>query len=213
MTTTIKPATLVEALVQFQSLVKNIDLNAEVKVQTKAGGCYAFKYATLGNIMDKIRPLLAQCGIAFSQKIEGGFLETVLFHGTESLVSKLPFLEGFKTAQELGSVITYSRRYGLVMALGLVADDDDDGNVSVGNTAVKKEVVRNDRRTPTQEEFEKLLKSTNVKVTGGTTKTGRKWYATDGFWLTSEQADLIHQEQLRAIPAGHYDPLPTFKHE
>ena len=38
------------------------------------------------------------------------------------------------TPQELGSAITYLRRYGLCCAVGIVADEDDDGNKASGTS-------------------------------------------------------------------------------
>ena len=37
-------------------------------------------------------------------------------------------------AQELGSALTYCRRYGLLLLFNLVGEEDDDGNAAQGNT-------------------------------------------------------------------------------
>jgi hypothetical protein len=37
-----------------------------------------------------------------------------------------------KKPQDMGSAMTYAKRYGLCMALGIAAEDDDDGNMANG---------------------------------------------------------------------------------
>lgn len=59
-------------------------------------------------------------------------LQTVLMHDSgEQLVSELPLPLKFENGrgnamQQLGSALTYARRYGLLSIYGLAGDDDDD---------------------------------------------------------------------------------------
>ena len=188
------------ALKNFQGAIKNIELNAEVKVTTKTGGAYTFEYATLGQIMDTIRPHLLANGLSVSQKIAEGHLITYVIHESgEELLSKIPFLEGVKTAQELGSLITYSRRYGLVLALGLVAESDDDGNVATGNSAkqVEKKRAPVSSAIPTIEVctdyiFDSIMQSGQFSLDSGMSKkTGKPWYVVTfkekKYWITESQ--------------------------
>lgn len=152
-------ASLFEALSKFQGDMKPLELTASVSVRTTSGGEYKFKYATLASIVEKIAQPMKANGLSFTQWIEDAQVYTIIFHsGGGSIKSVIPFPipEGKTdrdgtvrpfTAQEVGSWITYFRRYGLVTALGLAADDDEDGNVASGNTytktAVKKEKYSN----------------------------------------------------------------------
>ena len=130
---------LYTALAKFQGAVQNINLNADVTVTTKSGGKYTFQYATLGEIRDTIRPLLLENGLSVIQKmqtIEGKdyFVSRITHISGQFEDSPLPFAGSWQTSQEFGSLITYYRRYGLVTALGLVAEDDDDSNIASGNS-------------------------------------------------------------------------------
>ncbi len=94
------------------------------------------KYADLSSVWDAARPVLAANGLSVSQLVDradGGNigLTTLLLHSSgEWLESKatIPMKDG--TAQAAGSAITYLRRYALAAILGVVADEDDDGNAA-----------------------------------------------------------------------------------
>lgn len=117
-----------------------------VKVQTKSGSSYNFEYAPLEVIMAAIRGPLAEQGLTLSQTISQGpplGVYTTLLHSSgEWIDSFCPVVskEGC-TAQEMGSAITYARRYGVTLICCLVADEDDDGNIADGNTVQKTREV------------------------------------------------------------------------
>ena len=127
-----RPETIAGALVQFQNKSPAINLDSTVRVSTSKGG-YDFKYATLAHIMDAIRPVLSECNLAISQGMNGCDFYTALIHESgEEIRSTAPIsMEG--KMQEIGSRISYMRRYQLSALLGIVADDDDDGNADAGN--------------------------------------------------------------------------------
>ena len=85
-------------------------------------------YATFDAIVSTVRPILAKHGLAFTQTIADGTLQTTIHHASgESLTSAIPFTATAAKPQDLGSAISYAKRYGLQMALGLsLADDDTD---------------------------------------------------------------------------------------
>ena len=101
---------------------------------------YGYKYATLDQIVDVARPVLAKHGIAWLQDVSSAvvdgvvvaYLKTRLIHSSgqwlESDVIALPLEGGGKlsVAQHFGSVSTYQRRYQLAPLLGIAAEADDD---------------------------------------------------------------------------------------
>jgi hypothetical protein len=149
-------ANLATALAQFQGSGYAIPRLRTVTVESrKTGTSYTFDYAPHELIVAAIRKPLADNGLSVSQPLattpEGRpGLRTVLMHTSgESIESvfPLPISDGM-TAQELGSAITYIRRYALSAILGLATEDDDDGNRASGNT-VKD---RKDRPSTTAQE-------------------------------------------------------------
>jgi len=129
---------IAKALHAFQSNLPEVKLDATVKVQTKAGGSYNFKYATYANIVKTVLPSLIENDMAFTQTFGDGCLVTSLFHiSGESIVSKIPINLDGCTMQEIGSRISYLKRYSLSAILGIVAEEDDDANIADGNSYQK----------------------------------------------------------------------------
>lgn len=131
---------LAKALCQFQSACPNVELNAKVKVKTKAGGHYFFEYATLPHINETIRPHLKEAKLSYTQLVNGGGgVKTILMHESGQYVSSFTNLEvKLNGLQEMGSKITYLKRYALTAILGITAENDDDGNGADGNTMTPK---------------------------------------------------------------------------
>lgn len=115
------------------SLVK---FNTEVETIAKDAKNPHFKnnYATLDNIVEVIRPLLAKQGVIVMQ-IPGGdgenvIMKTMLLHESgEYMESEALIMRPAKNdPQGVGSCITYARRYSLCSMLSLSTGEDDDGN-------------------------------------------------------------------------------------
>ncbi len=117
---------LATALVAFQAEVKAVPKN-EINPFFKS------HYADLAGIWEVIRAPLSKNGLAVSQLMEGADLNTVLMHTSgEWLASRYPVNAKAQEPQAVGSAVTYARRYALSAILGIVADDDDDGEAAQG---------------------------------------------------------------------------------
>lgn len=105
--------------------------------ETANAGSRTYKYLNLATLLKNIKPIFEKYDIAFSQKVtfdgtgDGrqilGTVETVIFDENEQqTVCSYPF---FVTGdpQQVGSAITYARRYSLTTVLGIFPDKDDDG--------------------------------------------------------------------------------------
>ena len=121
-----QPGSLAAALVQLQARLPRIVKDTP--------GQYG-KYANLASIHETVMPLLASLGLIWictpTLNSDGQFvLAYCLSHVSQGspVVGEYPL--GTGTAQQLGSAITYARRYTLCAVLGLVADDDDDGTAA-----------------------------------------------------------------------------------
>ncbi len=93
------------------------------------------KYAGLSSIMQAAIPVLSKHGLAVSQfvtHINGeSALETILLHTSGQYISSvMPLFLKTNDPQGQGSAITYARRYAFMAAIGMVADEDDDGNAT-----------------------------------------------------------------------------------
>lgn len=91
------------------------------------------KYLTLRALLDQVIPVLNDHEVSLIQLVraasDGGILVTELHNNGKLLAtSEMPLIMGqTKTAMTLGSAITYARRYSLLILLGIMPDDDDDG--------------------------------------------------------------------------------------
>lgn len=108
------------------------DLTVVGKTKTADTGKYSYSYADLADLVELTRPVLSRHGLVAMTPVHAhgdGLACTVeILHtsGEAKRFDPLPFPEG-RDAQATGSAITYHRRYALLAALGMAADDDDDG--------------------------------------------------------------------------------------
>jgi hypothetical protein len=123
-TTTSEIAT---ALAAMELMLEN-----PVKTTKGGGGQKVYKYAPLPEILDVVRPLMHGHGLFLT-------MDTLTEDGRAGVVARLLHVSGEfieygplmlpagNDAQSAGSAITYARRYLLCAALGIAADEDDDG--------------------------------------------------------------------------------------
>lgn len=96
---------------------------------------FGSKYADLADLSNVVLPLLGKHGLSFSARPtldEAGqfVLAYQLRHESgESDGGTYP-LPATGTPQQIGSAITYARRYALGAMTGVAADEDDDGNAT-----------------------------------------------------------------------------------
>jgi hypothetical protein len=113
---------------------------AEIEAATKSANNPHFKskYADLGAVIEAVKPALIAHNLFFTQHphpSDGGVsIETVLHHASgEHLSLGTLYVPANKNdAQGYGSALTYARRYGLMTAFGVPAEDDD-GNAAAAS--------------------------------------------------------------------------------
>jgi hypothetical protein len=108
-------------------------------------GNYSYSYADLASILAAVRPALSENGLAIVQVITWGdghsWLVTRLLHSSgQSIESTYPLRE-YDRPQEMGSALTYARRYSLTALLGIAAEEDDDGQAA-GDGVPREETPR-----------------------------------------------------------------------
>jgi len=113
---------LMEALCKWQEKKPAIDLDGK-------NPHFKSKYATLSNIISKVKPALTECGLSYTQIMTDGKIATMIFHAESDgvIVSERP-IPDYNKVQDEGSYITYQKRYQLCAMLGIAGEDDSDGN-------------------------------------------------------------------------------------
>lgn len=193
---------LAAALSKMQGQVGAVYKNKTAKVQMKNGGTYTYTYADLAGIWETIRPTLMTNGLAVTQTFIGATIETILMHQSGQWIkSILPLsFEGLKP-QELGSLITYMRRYAITSILGISADEDDDGE-SVQQTATKfKEATKS---TETKKSTIPAIDKSQAKELTSLAS------ACDPNFLTNillYMRNNFNSDKFEMLPVSHYEKI------
>ena len=121
---------LTTALAKAQAAFPKVLKDRTAKIASTKGE-YSYKYADLASLLDAVRKPLSDNGLALVQPIEiterGMVLHTMLLHSSGAHLDSYYPLATHDRPQEMGSEITYSRRYTAGSILGIASEEDDDG--------------------------------------------------------------------------------------
>lgn len=156
------------------------------------------RYATLAQVRDTVTPVLAKHGLGIiqgSQMLDGAaVITTRLVHKSGQWIeSAYPFTIG--KPQEMGSAMTYARRYGLSAICNIASEEDDDGNEGQkleGAIIAPMPVVHRNTKTASREEFQRLCADMN-RITR--LKDLDQWAADEAKAIGALEPEL--QENLR----------------
>jgi len=126
--------TIYEALCSFQ--------NSLPTIEKKRQG-YNFKYADLSDIWEVIRKPLTNNGLSIVQLVQTedgkNYIITKLLHISGECIESKTLIEfTAKKFQEVGTAISYYRRYSLSSLLGIVSDEDVDDKIEKQEEIYKK---------------------------------------------------------------------------
>lgn len=135
------------------------------------------RYADLAAIRDASLPHLTKNGLAIVQftsvSAENGtiHLHTKLIHKSgQSIEGAWPIPHG--TPQQMGSALTYAKRYGWASIIGMTADDDDDANAAetikparngVSEVTLGQETLPKSKSRPVYDALIKEMRAITVK--------------------------------------------------
>jgi len=121
----------------YQQLVKALSEMTNPK-KSATNPFFKSKYATLEDSLSIATKTLAKYDLGVMQlnvtRDNGSCLVTRIIHKSGQFIEDggVPLkLKDPNDAQKLGSAITYARRYGLQAMLGMIGEEDDDGNTAV----------------------------------------------------------------------------------
>lgn len=121
MKTSEKITSVMTALLKFQGQVSKIKKDAK-------NPHFKSNYASLSKILEETNPVLTECGLVLTQHFDVDVLTTMLCHAEtgEFMQSDYPInVKDVSNPQQLGSALSYARRYGIQSILNLNASDDD----------------------------------------------------------------------------------------
>lgn len=120
-----------KAMVEFHK--KN--LKVEKKGTVKVTATVSRKYIKLDDIMDVVRPALAEVDCYIEQHLAGDSVITRIVHSSGQFIASKFHYQTWDTShvnnlQKLGGGLTYLKRYAVSAICNIVADEDADGNDS-----------------------------------------------------------------------------------
>lgn len=122
---------LVPALVKARELIKHPTRN-------KVNPHFKNRYADLTAVLDAVVPAFTMNGLSLIQLVEGSTLVTILAHTSGEFIQSAALIPPHSNAQQLGSALTYLRRYTVQALAAIAADDDDDGTAASPKNNNKK---------------------------------------------------------------------------
>lgn len=154
---------ITQALLKVQKQIKFAVIDTD-------NAYYKSRYASLGSVVDACKEALNSNGIVFIQGASSNkdlpkmvCVTTRLLHESGEYIEDtigVPYVQD--TPQAYGSSLTYARRYALSALLGIVSDEDDDGNV--GSGLEPKTPQKPQAKKPTKIEKQKILGNLAVKA-------------------------------------------------
>lgn len=124
---------LAAALAPALARIKNIAPDSKAKIPLKSGGSFEYKFLSLPDLTKHVREVFKDVGLAFMQEVSAPAagaigVTTRILHLSGQWIDMGPlYMPADGGARDIGSAITYARRYALAAAVGLAADEDDDG--------------------------------------------------------------------------------------
>lgn len=168
-----------------------------MKNPTKNTQAYNYKYATLDQVLDIVKPALFEQGLYMRQAVQptgsldASIYDIATFVGDEEqelLLDCRPYSVK-QDAQKQGSFDTYMRRYALMMCFGLAGEDDDG---SAASEKIEKPTLQQDFSGFTE------LKTRLMKATGATEKDA----ATALINTIGNPSDMTTEAYKKALIAG-----------
>lgn len=110
---------------------------------------YNYKYFDINQLLEKLTPLLHEEGLTLVQPLtcvgERPAIATKIYDGDKLVIEDVIPMPDLQKPQEMGSAITYYRRYSLQSLFALEAEDDD-----ASSTNEKKVSKREDYNAKTK---------------------------------------------------------------
>jgi hypothetical protein len=151
--------------------------NISAASKDKTNPHFKSRYADLASVWEACRGPLSDNGLAIVQLVASRgsvvTVTTILTHDSgEWIRGALTLTARGSGPQDVGSAITYGRRYGLAAMVGVVADEDDDGNAASGRPAPQQE-HRESKPAPA-EDPKKAIESWAARIKACTTADALK---------------------------------------
>ncbi|MEU0078628.1 ERF family protein [Micromonospora tulbaghiae] len=189
------------ALATLQTKLPRITKDNTAKVETRTGGSYRYTYADLAQISAQVLPIMGSVGLSFTSRPtarDGRFvLVYELRHTSGEVIDgeyPLPAPDR-STPQEVGSAITYARRYCLCAVTGVAPEDDDE------DAAVAQQAATRRGREPRGDQPQQQTAGGNGQqpITGEQSIRLQKAFQAYGAATNADKAALVAEVVKRPV--------------
>lgn len=200
---------LVSALAAFQAEVPTVRKGNTADVKSNNGGrSYTYDYADLSDVTEKVMPLLGRHGLSFTARptiVDGvGFaLVYELRHESGQADGGVYPLPNANTpAQQMGSAITYARRYVLCSVTGIApgGDDDDAGAIQQHQYGQQQRPPQRQQQPPRQQQRPQADAAADAATEAGPTL--EQWVARAEAAPSPQELQMTWQEARAAGEAN-----------
>jgi hypothetical protein len=192
--------------------VKALNTLTDIKREhTANAGTYSYKYADLATAAQQARTVLSHYDLAVHQEAAGDSVgavqvRTTVWHESGQWIAAEPLTMPAKGGpQDVGSAISYARRYALMAFLGLATDDDDGAGAQKAAKEADKPHPNSERVATVVADMKRLTDSAKDELRRWA--DGRKLSAnallSDAQWLGFVEDWLAEYEQSsQLVPAS-----------
>ena len=142
-----------ESIGKLTTALVNVQAKIKAAKKDSTNPFFHSKYADLNAVWDVCRGPLSDNGLAVIQTsrvvgTEVAVVTTLAHVSGEWVRGELLLIPTKRDPQGIGSAMTYARRYALAAIVGIVADEDDDGNAASRPEEARRPQVPQTRETP-----------------------------------------------------------------
>lgn len=173
-------------------------------VEDKVNPYFKSKYASLNSIWDSCRKALTENGLSVTQTTtingESLFLITTLLHSSGQWMKSISYVAPCKfKPQDLGSALTYMRRYSMAAIVGISYGEDDDAESTKSIPTKqfddkKKHPLQNSQEKPTVSKVETIAPKNSNVITLEESKSLFKLLRTCGDEFSKNMSAMVQEK-------------------
>ncbi|MEA5626882.1 ERF family protein [Nostoc sp. UHCC 0251] len=207
------------ALAKAKAEIPAILANRNVKIPTKSGREINFTYAELEEIQPKITPALSTYGLAIAHQMifleeKYCLLSSLRHESGEQIDSIFPLLNNFADPKEIGTQISYGRRYNILCLLDITIVEPDSQDFQEIKRKIARDIKQEAGLTQKPREKEGSILHDMSGVSGIMTITEPQ---AKRLWAIAKNELKLSESDVRSVLAGfnleRTADIPTQKYD
>ncbi len=193
-----------EMINEISKAMANAQGEMEPALKSSKNPFFKSNYSDLASIMDSIKIPLKKNDLSIWQDVitndKGISVCTMVSHSSGQWIEfgPLEIALAKRDAQSVGSAITYAKRYALSAAVGVVSDNDDDGEAAMGRNSAKTVQYKVDAKMMQQRQHpDHIVESDEMVDNTPREEDPIKYISKSQLKMFNEKYDLITDKQTR----------------